>query len=109
MNTLNHNAHGLAIIGGVMGATAWTANKLTSLKKDFDMERAKREDALKLVKKDLDVEKAKREKAVAEARRETAEKFLKYGFTEEYQAYQRLVGIDNEKKLKEKERMKTSA
>ena len=114
MDIVNQYAHGLglslAVFGAAVGAAAGVINwkkEMDMLKNELDVERTKRDAAIDVLKKDLDVEKAKRDAAIAKAEKETAEKFLRYGFTEEYRAYQRLVGIDHEKKKIEGEKKKT--
>ena len=80
MESVNANAHGLTVLGAAMAAAIGTTGYVVSLQKQIEMS-----------KKEIEVLEAKTKAEVESARKETAEKFLMYGYAEEFQRYQAAV------------------
>ena len=100
--SFRENAHVIGSALALFAATYYAGGTYVSLKKDVELARAQAEKVVELARaqaekdveltraqaeKDVELTGAQAEKEIIEAKREIAERFLMYGYAEEFQRY----------------------
>ena len=97
LDRLNENAHGLGVVAAVFAVGAGFTNEKRKL--DLKIAEAEKNAALKIAEAEknaaLKIAEAEKNAAVAveQAKKETMENFLKFGYAEEFNRYQEIVGV----------------
>ena len=95
--SFQEHAQAIGVVLALFAATYYAGGSYISLKKEIELVRVQAEKDIEVIraqaKRDIAVTRVQAEKDIAQAKKETAERFLMYGYAEEFHRYQKTTGM----------------